>query len=192
MFQMRGLGLSIKTMLLATATIALAIAGMVEASLWWASICLSFLFAMLMYSLLAAVCRRGSARTFWLGFAIVGWAYTALMYAPGFDQLTGHRLITTKLLAKARPLFGKIEIPAYFSGPLADHVALSPDTAFNALYEDQFSTPGGKTAAYRPPQWDFFQQAGHMLFAIWFAGVGGILARRMVLDRSAGSGAAAV
>ena len=181
---MRGLGFSIKAMLLATTTIALAIAGMVQASLWWASICLSFLFAMLMYGLLAALLRRGNARTFWLGFAVVGWGYTVLMYAPGLDKLIGHRLVTTKLLAKARPLFGKIEIPAYFSGPLADQMALGPDMACNALYEDQFSTPGGKTAPYRPPQWDFFQQAGHMLFAISLASLGGILARRMAPDGS--------
>ena len=86
---MHGFGFSLKALLLATATVALAIAGMLNASLWWASICLSFLFVMLVFSLLGAVFHRGSRRQFWTGFAIVGWTYTLLMYAPASMQSSG-------------------------------------------------------------------------------------------------------
>jgi hypothetical protein len=174
---MHGLGFSLKALLVATATIALAIAGMLNASLWWASICLSYLFVMLTFSLLAVTFRRGPVRSFWIGFAIVGWTYAAMLYAPGLDRSVGHRLITTKILAKVRPLFGNTEIPAYPSAPPAEEMAL------NIAYDDLFHIEHSSIIPYRPPQWDPYQQAGHMFFGVWLAGLGGMVAGWMAADR---------
>jgi hypothetical protein len=177
---MHGLGFSLKAMLLATATIALAIAGMLQASLWWASICVSLLLAMLTFSLLAAIFRRGPTRTFWIGFAIVGWTYAAVLYAPALDRTVGHRLITTKILAKIRPWFGKTNIPAYRTDPPAEEIAL--DAAFDGL----FHIHSGNVIPYQPPQWDAFQCPGHMFFGIWLAGLGGIISASMATERMRG------
>ena len=170
---MHGLDFSIKAMLLAMATIALAIAGMTNASLWWGSICLSFLLAMLTLSLLGTVFRRGRLRAFWIGFAIVGWMYAALLYAPGLDRQIGHRLITTKLLAKLRPAIGPIDVTQNASQPAAEELAL------NLVFDDLFYIHSGNPVPLRAPQWNPFQQAGHMLCGIWLAGMAGIVAGRM-------------
>ena len=170
---MTGFGFSLKAMLLATATVALAIGGMVNPSLWWGSICLSYLTLMLTYSLLAATIARGQMQSFWIGFAIEGWTYGAMLYAPLLDARIGQRLVTTKLLAKVQPLFGKVNIPAYVSHPPAQ------DRALDLMHEDYLQAMPPSTAGLVAPQWDPFQRAGHMLFVVWAAGVAGILARRL-------------
>jgi hypothetical protein len=182
---MSGLGFSLKAMLLATATVALAISGMVNPSLWWGSICLSYLTLMLTYSLLAATIARGHLQAFWIGFAIVGWTYGAMLYAPLLDVRIGQRLVTTKLLAKVQPLFGKVYIPAYPTHPPAQELAL------DLMQEEFLQASPPTTAGLVAPQWDPFQRAGHMLFVIWAAGIAGILARRLSARNSSSSNLAA-
>jgi hypothetical protein len=172
-------GFSIKAMLLATALVALTIAGLIAPSLWWGSICLSCLFATLTFALLSAVCSRRPSRAFWLGFALVGWTYAALHFAPGLDRHVGQRLIGAKILARVRPLFGPVEIPLYPSTMPAHEIALHPRG------DEMFYTPAGANSI--PPQWDSFQIAGHMLLAIALATAGGIAASRMSNNRTVSS-----
>src|SRR5215208_3826450 len=69
-------------------------------SSWWASGLWTFAIAMLCTSLIGSIVRQGAKRAFWISFAIFGWMYAVLVFAPWFDGRTSSLLLTTMLLSK--------------------------------------------------------------------------------------------
>lgn len=157
---------SVFALLMVVAFVSVACAALVYASLWWASICLTGAVIVHLVAVLGLVYRCGPARAFWLGFAVLGWGYLLLAFAPGLDRHIGHRLVTTKLLALLQPKLQRTPIQGN-----ASYLALDPGA--NVLV---ITTETGRY--YHPaPQWGHFQQAGHSLTAILIGVLGGLLAR---------------
>jgi len=157
------------------ALVAVAVPALMHASLWWAAAWLSGCLLVLGIALLGIVYRDGPRRAFWIGFALLGWGYTLTVYGPVLDRQVGHRLITTKVPAYAQLQRGLDEPVS--SGPV--EIALHPKYD-NIVY---WVTESG-TMLVDPPQWDFFQQVGHSLFALLLAYVGGLVSRCFYATRS--------
>jgi hypothetical protein len=62
------------------------------------SVSITIAVGVLFAAVLEAVFRRGEARHFWIGFAIVGWGYLVLVFIDPFKTQIGNQLLTTKLL----------------------------------------------------------------------------------------------
>ncbi len=168
---------SVFGLLVLVAFVSVACAAMVYASLWWASICLTCAVIAQLVAVLAVVYRHGSARAFWVGFALLGWGYLLLTFAPGLDRHIGQRLVTTKLLAFLQPKLQRT--PIYGN---ASELALYPG-------KDPLMTVTETGTYYAPaPQWDHFQQAGHSLMAILIGFLGGLLARYFYSTREPRAG----
>jgi hypothetical protein len=95
---MTALRFSLARLLAAIVLIAAALAMLVSASSLWAHVCSALFVFVMLVAVLAIPYRRGAARAFWLGFAILGWGF--LLYGkylaspPATDVLVRlHRLV---------------------------------------------------------------------------------------------------
>lgn len=135
----------------------------------WGGAMLVFTCAVMALAVVGVVCREGSERAWWLGFALFGWGYLALAFWYGHDDHT-HRLPTMHWLDTMSIKAG-LPPPEPMDGPWTimsiglRSVGLLAFQGFGA----------GKPALfyqYRP-----YAQIGHSLWALLFAFVGGALAR---------------
>jgi hypothetical protein len=94
---MRRPRLSIAGLMFAVLWTAVAIAALRTPSRLWAAVLLSAILAALTFSLLGALHARGPSRAFWSGFAISGWLFFAVHYAPWLDEHLGPCLVSTSL-----------------------------------------------------------------------------------------------
>jgi hypothetical protein len=63
----------------------------------WAGAMLSITFFAMISSLLGVALCRGQRRVYWLGFAVLGWSYLFLMYAPWLHGNAGRFLLAPNL-----------------------------------------------------------------------------------------------
>ncbi len=167
---------SLRGLLLFAAFVAVSCAALMYPSIWWASLCLTGAVIVDLVAVLGAVYRRGSARAFWVGFAVMGWAYLLLVFAPLLDRHVGHELAATKVLAYLEVKLARPENVPFGYGAVTG-MGNSAEVALNPYARLNLSSESG-TSTLLPPQWYPFQQAGHSLFAVALAVCGGLLARR--------------
>jgi hypothetical protein len=96
---MRSARLSLSESLAAVALIACGLMCLKFASSPAAGVLPFTVVGLLTLALLAIVYRRGERRAFWVGFALFGWAYTALSSGPWFGANVRPDLLTSKLIA---------------------------------------------------------------------------------------------
>lgn len=75
--------------------VAVCLAALRESNDIWDSSVFGITLSILVISILLAIHRPGSKKTFWLGFAVVGWIYLGLSLVPSIES----RLVTSKALA---------------------------------------------------------------------------------------------
>jgi hypothetical protein len=76
---MKGIRFSLRSMFLGIAAVCLACAALVKPNWVWVLTLQAASLGVLTLALLAAlIYQRGAARTFWIGFAVVGWGYLGL------------------------------------------------------------------------------------------------------------------
>lgn len=163
--------------------VALALPALLQASLWWAAAWLSGCLVGLGVALLGIVYRDGPRRAFWIGFAVFGWGYMIAVYGPVLDRHIGVRLVTTKALAYAQ-LHGAFNRSPKLVIGSANKFHLS--SCLNSDRPKPRKSPFTGDDGYIPPQWDFFQQVGHSVFAILLACVGGFVSQWFHATRSRG------
>jgi hypothetical protein len=94
---------TIGSLLTLTVILALAFAAVRSASPMWAGVIFSGAIAALAVATLAAIERRGRARSFARGFALCGWTYLALSCGPWLEHEVGPKLVTTAILEVVYP-----------------------------------------------------------------------------------------
>ena len=92
---MKHIRFSIASLLLVVLFVAVGFAALRESNETWNSRVFTLTLAALLISILLAVHRTESRRTFWIGFALFGWIYLGLFLVPSIES----RLITTKAFA---------------------------------------------------------------------------------------------
>ena len=116
---MRPLRFTLSALLLTVLPIATASAALGTGSYLWAETTFTFTIAVLLFATLGAAFRRDDRRVFWAGFAVFGWAYWVLMFAPSFREHTRYEVVTSTLLSYLYPYWI----------PLAEKQAHYKDTA---------------------------------------------------------------
>ncbi len=80
--KLRHLRFSLSSLLWFVVIVAITLAALVSPLGWWRTAFKATTLCCLFFAILAAIQRRGSRQSFWLGFAIVGWGYFALQQLP--------------------------------------------------------------------------------------------------------------
>ena len=86
---------NVASLILGTTVLSFVMYATMKPSLWAASLGFTFVFALLCFTLVAALASRGPTRQQGLAFSLSGLAYLMLMYGPYVDQRVGARLIHT-------------------------------------------------------------------------------------------------
>lgn len=105
---MRRFRLSIAGLLVVVAVAAVGFAAIRVASAAWSGALYSLTFFLLIGSLLGIGFGRGTRRTFWIGFAALGWGYVVLHYVPWNGRYLGPYLLAPNLFEE---LYDRIHIP---------------------------------------------------------------------------------
>src|SRR5262245_19582567 len=101
---MGSLRFSLASLVGVVAALAFGLAALRSANQLWASAVFSLTLVLLLAAVLGVSFGHGPGRVYWGGFAIFGWAYLALALGPGFTNVVGPHLLTTKLLTAAERL----------------------------------------------------------------------------------------
>jgi hypothetical protein len=185
---MRRPRITIAALLGIVALVGVAVAALREPTDGWDSGVLGVTLMTLLTSVLLAVQRMEERRSFWLGFALFGWAYLVASLVPPVEA----RLPTTKFLAHLDPLFGErpwINTLSQFidqqnpswARPDTSTVAFLPqgDISMGTKQGLVFlgTAPNGSPLALRGGTSQKFIRIGHLLLALILALVGGSLSR---------------
>ena len=143
----------------------------------------SLAMALLVVSILGAI----YGRAFWLGFAVVGGMYMALVRGPWIDERLGSRLVSTSLILRLyngldyRPR-KQYEDVWWWTGERFDtgYVSAIEGPPQPATYEIRMSDGATRTvhvSRFRPIDPDSYQVLGHSIVCPVLACFGGLVAR---------------
>jgi hypothetical protein len=185
---------SIAALMVAIVILSLGLAALRYPNKLWESFYYSIPLAVLVFALLGVLFHRGLSRAFWGGFALSGWFYMLLNFGPWFADSFSPYLFTTACLDLIYP-----HVAAPEQAAMAVEGARLPNM-FGLAGAFGGGGFGGGVVANDP--WKFwteidnaasgfnvannfqvdrsrpFQMIGHALFALLFAYLGGIAARR--------------
>jgi WD40 repeat protein len=188
---MRRIRFSIASLLGLVLFVAIAVAALREANDLWDSGLFTLAVSLLLASVLLAAHRTDQKRSFWLGFALVGWSYLVASLVPPVES----RLLTTKALSyldsKVADRVITLTWTVATTGGSASTttpvqaVAFSPDGQTLALSRQGTSGPmvrlwnaaTGKILAGANGTTENFVRIGHSLLALVIALGGGHLSR---------------
>jgi hypothetical protein len=188
---------SIASLLGVVVFVAVALAALRAASPAWDAGLLGVTIAALLVAVLLAVHRAGRRRAYWVGFALFGWAYLALVYLGGVEP----RLPTTKLLAfldskRPRPLgaaFADIDSDGtmdIFVADIGGRIKPVKAGVYTSDLSVAFAPGGGNGTTTGFASWalpavgpgrttEDFLRIGHSLFTLMMAAVGGLVSRTL-------------
>jgi hypothetical protein len=149
--------LTVGWLMAAVAFVAVGTAALRAASARWEQAVFTLTLGVLLTSILGAVYSRGLRRTFWLGFALFGWAYWVLIFGPWFNTFTSPHLASSRLIFD---LCNLVHPPPVFQGTIG----------FGTT-EDFISRASFKTQ-------ENFRRIAHSLTALLSALLGGLIALR--------------
>jgi hypothetical protein len=166
----------------------LALAAMRYATPAWASVIVTATIFTLFVSIALAVCSRGERRSFWIGFAICGTGYLAVVTTPIAPEFV-MRLATTRSVAFLRDEFHPPTDYQYTSGgngfPLTGPVAPEPPLPLlPSQISKEYSYQSFTDFAYETVAWNFLL-IGQCIWALILATLGGSLVR-LIVSRGAG------
>lgn len=180
---------SIKALLGTTTFVAIGCAALLNASEWWASVTCTLVLGVLLVAVLRSVFCRGPSRAFWLGFAILGWAYVLLIFWPMGPDPTfpcQRHLLTTKVANWAYfellPLVRTPPSPPVPSPPMPVAPLSGPSRgAVTVRVRDEYRLIARPAAPVAPksyyPDYTPFLTIAEWLWTFVLAIVGGVLAR---------------
>jgi hypothetical protein len=195
---MRRIRFTISSLLIAILFAGFGFAALREANEIWDSSVFSTTVAVLLISILLAIHRTENRRAFWLGFALLGWAYLALSLVPSIQS----RLITTKALALLdskvqRSIRGGFAYPDYDNDGATDLFVVNNTqpiplrvnkgnggwiadvTPMAGSYPTRFTNILTGRSLPEFGTTEYFIRIGHSLLAIVAAILGGLLSRRL-------------
>src|SRR5262245_6239479 len=76
---------SLRGLIVAVVVFSYALGALRYASPWWAAVSFSLALVVLIAGSTCSAARKGAARIYWVGFALSGWTYFALVFAPWFS-----------------------------------------------------------------------------------------------------------
>lgn len=157
---------SIRTLLVATAYIAVVVTAFVSGTERWADFVFSLSIAIILVATLAALCLRDSRRTFWRGFCLVAWIYSALVFGPGLAGSIRSHLVTNEILRSFHRELASIYVAR----------DVEPGFELQRVGDNVFRTGPNKSFNIWRASWLANQRTGHSVWAILLGLAGGYLA----------------
>lgn len=182
---------SLRQLMALVAFAAIGCGGLVRPSVFLASLAFTATLVVLLIAILAAVGRTGTARVFWIGFALAGWGYLWLAHWPDEEYTVSNQwrlqtagpLLTTKLLRMAHAAIhpapqGFSPTPQGVGGVGGGFFAVPTDPRLGPVF-GQMSSPNPAVAAWAAYEETLsaFMRFGHSLWALVFAYLGAHLTR---------------
>jgi hypothetical protein len=131
---------SISTMMAVIVVSAVGLAAIRNCSAVWAGAMYSITFFTLICSLLGIVFGRNMRRTYWSGFAVLGWGYLFLLYVPWLYDKVGGFLLAPNLFAYLEEILhansqggGLQSLPIGMLGAVATGGGFSGPTGIDAM-----------------------------------------------------------
>jgi hypothetical protein len=175
---------SIRTLMSAIVVSAIGLAALRNASDLWAGIMLLVALAAVGVAVLGAIILRGRDRCWWLGFALFGGGYLALVFVP-WESKAPRQLGTTDLLdyVHAKVVGSPIknfDVTRYDKNSVL-YQAIIPDRGLNITWPPDIvaaTLPVNRWSSALPgaANYDQFQHVGHSIFALIAGLVGGLIA----------------
>jgi hypothetical protein len=206
---------SVRQLLIAVAFVAVGIVALRNADVWLMSAFWGVVPLLLAVALLLVIFRRGNSQAFWIGFALFGWLYAAIVMlaylpardTPRYDPLAYYQLWTTRLtdwayvkMIPAPQRESQIANPAAqtaggitgFTGGMAPG-GFPGGSGFSSGFSPGFGGNYIPPVIANPDYVDAitFQQIGHALWLVILAALGGKVAQWIYKTgvREQGSGA---
>jgi hypothetical protein len=177
------------------------IAAIRSASPLWAGVVMLATLGVMASAILGAIFRRGERRASWVGFALFGWGYLTLAFAPWFSTEVKPMLATSTgidaLHARLHPM------SSWTSDLVISGVGGMPSNVWSTPIQVQgnvqVNTPATMTVTGSNVSWtqanglyplivtgtppvgpnqEEFRRIGHCLFSLLAAVIGGLIARR--------------
>jgi hypothetical protein len=153
---------SLRQLLYATAFTGVACAALIYASALWAAAAFSLAIALLLAAIVLAYAAQGRQRAFWIGFAVCGWGYLAMLHSPilTFDDSTHWH--------------GPSEGPPLISSMILDRIYFD---VLSLVHSQPQLDPMGMVipGSSNYPTSDHYYRVGHSLFTLLAALAGGAL-----------------
>ena len=172
----RSIRFSIAGLMGAVLVAAIGLAALRNASETWAGVMLLLTCGVLALAVVGVVCRAGSERAWWLGFALFGWGYLALAFwswhdasAPELPTLAWLEMLSTKVGLTPEG-FGQGSGMGGMGGGMRSVPIL-------ALCASRGGFGGAAVPAAGAATDGSYAQIGHCLWALLLAIVGGFLAK---------------
>ncbi len=172
----RSIRFSIAGLMGAVLVAAIGLAALRNASETWAGVMLLLTCGVLALAVVGVVCRAGSERAWWLGFALFGWGYLALAFwswhdasAPKLPTLAWLEMLSTKVGLTPEG-FGQGSGMGGMGGGMRSVPIL-------ALCASRGGFGGAAVPAAGAATDGSYAQIGHCLWALLLAIVGGFLAK---------------
>ena len=172
---------SLRELLGFTALAALGCGGLLHPSEYADSFAFTFTVIALFVAVLGAIAKRGSARMFWLGFAVAGWGYLWVAhwadedhpYFAGWQLQTSGPLLTTKLL---RAACVRLHPPPAPPGPGTGMFSVAPEQS-NVPFAPTLLVGANSvvSAVSYESTVTAFMRIGHSLWTLLIAYLGGRL-----------------
>jgi hypothetical protein len=194
------LRMSLSSLMVTVAVIALGLAGITSASRLWTVVAATATLALLLSAILASWLASGLERGFWAGFAVFGWTYLVLVNWDWVGGQFGHDL-TPNLGAAAEWLIPEVRDPVMATLPMAPPAGPAPvGTAARSRIVPPALAPGA--AAVSALRSDYYERAqerqikignfveiGRLVLALLFALLGGFIGRMLAERRDRPRGA---
>ena len=155
----------------------------------WASFLISITLSAMVFGTLGALFHRGSPQKFWAGYALCGWLYLLVHFGPWFNEEMSPFMFTTACLDLLYPHVAAVEQKTAMADPTGDTVyglagGFGATTAPAHTIWEHWTGIDGAGDGFNLVN-DFivtrstsFELIGHALFALLFAYLGGLTARR--------------
>ncbi len=149
---------------------AVGLAALRNSSETWAGVMLLLTCGVLALAIVGVICRAESERAWWLGFALFGWGYLALVFWS-WNNDGSPRLPTTVWLDM---LAAKLHLPTDGMGGMGGGMRSTGIVPLGVIW-GTFGGFGGNATG--TGTYGAYAQVGHCLWALLFAVLGGSLAR---------------
>jgi hypothetical protein len=169
--------------------LAVGFAGLRTATALWASAAFTLTVTLLATALLGAAACRGRPRMACLGFSIFGWVYllTTFWLWPGPNGVSAPPFLTKMLLDAIQPVSMTSAVMTVDPGPAGEEMRVEPPPLVTTPLP---GNRGTRTAPFagRVVNLLHYRRIGHMLAAVAFGLLGGLLATLFSALSEAGEG----
>jgi hypothetical protein len=163
---------SIKSLMLLSAVIAVAIGTLSGQSPWWSTVQDTIVWGTLLYAVIAAWAARGAKQQFARGYAIAGILYFLMAFDHSYRSLPGPQHATDQAARRVHETVEELHFRGWLGRELTER----------ELIQEQYNQQMGRGRTIWGPTWDWTQRTANCLMTMVVGCIGGWLFRSLAID----------